>query len=495
MEDRKSTANDSFLECWFPLRRRKSTRISHEREDVANRTEFRRHDATSESLSYKDVVNRSATTSDTTEKPRPSKRLALFFDGTWNEPPDHTNVRRLRLMMAEHGDDGIPQRAFYDRGVGTRWYDRITGGLIGSGLSENVRDGYRWLTENYDLHDEIYIFGFSRGAFAARSLAGLIATCGLLAPDASISFAQLFERYQRGAAARPIYQLIRMKDQPDQLDFEERALIRSSWYSRNIIKMVGVWDTVGSIGIPIGNFPDISRRALKFHNTRLSRTIEHSYQALAIDEYRQPYWAVLWTEFFPASAYDHPQPRDDTRFVEQRWYSGAHANIGGGYRSDSLPDRPLAWLQDKAAQCGLGFRRRATVAADDLDCLPHDSYSEFLYGFWQVIALGRRYTRWIMSDPVPRISRATTLSGPVQGWVQTVNERIDRSVFERCRRHPDYRPASLKEWAQRMALDLEAVIADPDRYPQFHESVTQPGIERRPLPLGPAPNARPTRAG
>ena len=440
-------------------------------------------------------MNRNAANAGPPEKPRPSKRLALFFDGTWNEPSDHTNVRRLRLMMAEHGTDGIPQRAFYDRGIGTRWYDRLSGGLIGAGLSDNVRNGYRWLTENYDLHDEIYIFGFSRGAFAARSLAGLIATCGLLAPDAPISFAQLFERYQRGLQARPIYQLIRMKNDADQLDFEERALLRSSYYFRNIIKMVGVWDTVGSIGIPIGNIPNISQRALRFHYTRLTRAVEHSNQALALDEHRRPYWAVLWTEFFPDSAYEHPQPQNDTRFVEQRWYSGAHANLGGGYRSDPLPDRPLAWLQDKAAQRGLGFRRQATVAPDDLDCLPTDSFAEFLDGLWQVIALGRRFTRWVMSDPVPRISRATTTSGPVKGWVQTVNERIDRSVFERCQRHPDYRPAGLEEWAQRKGLDLESVIADPDRYSQLFEPVTQPGIERRPLPPGPAAEARPTRAG
>src|SRR5258708_8315549 len=119
-------------------------------------------------------------------------------------------------MLAEHGDDGVPQRAFYDRGIGTRWFDKLTGGLVGSGLSENVRDGYRWLTENYDLHDEIYIFGFSRGAFAARSLAGLIATCGLLAPDAPISFAQLFQRYQPADPPPPIYQLLPRTNHPDQ---------------------------------------------------------------------------------------------------------------------------------------------------------------------------------------------------------------------------------------------------------------------------------------
>ena len=128
----------------------------------------------------------------------PGKRLALFFDGTWNEPPNHTTVRRLRLMLAERDSNGIPQRAFYDAGVGTRWYDRLSGGMFGAGLSDNVRSGSRWLTENYDLGDEIYIFGFSRGAFTARSLAGLIARCGLLAPNSPISLAQLFERYQRG---------------------------------------------------------------------------------------------------------------------------------------------------------------------------------------------------------------------------------------------------------------------------------------------------------
>jgi len=106
---------------------------------------------------------------------RPGKRLALFFDGTWNEPADHTNVRRLRLMLADRGTDGVLQESFYDEGVGTRWYDRLSGGAFGAGLSDNVRSGYRWLIERYDRGDEIFVFGFSRGAFTARSLAGLVA--------------------------------------------------------------------------------------------------------------------------------------------------------------------------------------------------------------------------------------------------------------------------------------------------------------------------------
>src|SRR6266481_2636671 len=123
----------------------------------------------------------------------PKQRLALFFDGTWNTPEDNTNVWRLDLMLAQAGPDGVPQRKFYDPGVGTHWYDRLSGGAFGAGLSENVEQGYRWLMDNYNPGDEIYIFGFSRGAFTARSLAGVIARCGLLKPNAPISYAGLYE--------------------------------------------------------------------------------------------------------------------------------------------------------------------------------------------------------------------------------------------------------------------------------------------------------------
>lgn len=413
--------------------------------------------------------------SEVTEKP-PSKRLALFFDGTWNEPGDHTNVRRLRMMLADKGADGIRQNAYYDEGVGTRWYDRLSGGAFGAGLSNNVRDGYRWLTENYDEGDEIYLFGFSRGAFTARSLAGMIARCGILRPDTPISFQQVFDRYQRGKGARPIYELIRRKEGRGAFDFEEKALLNHSYYRRNLVKMVGVWDTVGSIGIPFGRIPGISRRTLRFHNTHLSTVVERSYQALAIDEYRKPYWAVLWTRFVPGDIELDVTAWKD-RFVEQRWFSGAHANIGGGYRSDSLPQRPLAWIQSKASDCGLGFRSSVRVDDDDLSVAPRDSYSEFLFGIWKVLTFGRRYVRWVKSDPVWKPSRVSRHGTTAKGWVHAVNERIDVSVFRRCRLDPEYRPLGLLEWAARKGLDLEAIIAEPARFPEHWSDVAAPGIE------------------
>jgi uncharacterized protein (DUF2235 family) len=166
-------------------------------------------------------------------RPRSGKRLALFFDGTWNKPENNTNVWRLQLMLADTGEDGVPQLKYYDEGVGTKWFDRLTGGAFGYGLSDNVRNGYRWLMEHYNPGDEIFVFGFSRGAFTARSLMGVIARCGLLKPDAPMSFAQLYERYQKGDTVRPIYELKYFRKPGDrEPDFEERALLKHSYYQR-----------------------------------------------------------------------------------------------------------------------------------------------------------------------------------------------------------------------------------------------------------------------
>ena len=410
--------------------------------------------------------------------PKPGKRLAVFFDGTWNKPENNTNVWRLSLMLADRGEDGVPQRKFYDEGVGTRLLDRFTGGAFGYGLSGNVRAGYRWLMEHYNPGDEIFIFGFSRGAFTARSLAGVIARCGLLKPDAPMSFTQLYERYRKGDTVRPVYRLRYLQRHGEtQFDFEENVLLQHTYHGRNFIKMVGVWDTVGSLGVPFGNIPGISSRTLQFHNTNLSKIVQHSYQALALDEQRKPYWAMLWTNFVPKQANEADAPQVDNRYVEQRWFAGAHCNVGGGYQNDLLPQRPLAWLQEKARGCGLGFRSKIVVTDDDLNMPRRDSYAEFLGGVWKILTLGKRYVRWVMSDPVEKQTHWKGKAKIEAGWVETVNERIDLSVFRRCQIHPDYRPVNLIEWKQRKQLDLEAIIAAPEKYPQYWSPVEKSGIE------------------
>lgn len=119
-----------------------------------------------------------------------AKRLALFLDGTWNTVSDNTNVWRMRALIAAQSADGAEQRAYYSTGLGTKFGERLRGGAFGRGINTAIISAYEWLSENYDDGDEIFIFGFSRGAYTARSLSGFIARCGLLhsgAPWASTS--------------------------------------------------------------------------------------------------------------------------------------------------------------------------------------------------------------------------------------------------------------------------------------------------------------------
>ncbi len=420
-----------------------------------------------------------------------SKRLARFFDGTWNTPESRTSVWELYQLVAGVGADGVPQVATYDEGVGTHWYDRLSGGAFGAGLTENVRQGYQWLVKNYTPGDEVFLFGFSRGAFTARSLAGFIARCGLLKPGAPMTVEQAFARYRRGDAVRPIYDLLYLQRHGEtKFDPEEQTLLQHSFYHRNLIRMVGVWDTVGSIGLPFGNIPGVSSLSFHFLNTHLSRVVQNSYQALALDEERKPYWAILWTNFTTKATPAGEPARADDRMVEQRWFAGAHCNVGGGYQNDLLPQRPRAWIQENAIGCGLAFRSGVTVTDADLDQKPRDSYAEFLRPVWQWLSFLKtcqRYTRWVMSDAVDKPAHKKNGQMVPAGQVQTVNERIDPSVFRRCQRYADYRPSNLREWAARIGLDLGKIIAEPEKYLQFTAPVVVPGLER---PVG-APLANP----
>jgi uncharacterized protein (DUF2235 family) len=419
----------------------------------------------------------------------PGKRLALFFDGTWDTPENKTNVWELHQLLSDTGPDGVPQVKFYDPGVGTHWYDRLTGGAFGAGLPTNVQQGYDWLRKNYTPGDEVFLFGFSRGAFTARSLAGFIARCGLLNPDAPMTVQQAFNRYRRGDDARPIYDLLFLQRKGEtNFDAEERILLQYTIYHRDLIKMVGVWDTVGSIGLPFGNIPGISSLSFHFLNTHLSKIVQNSYQALALDEERKPYWAVLWTNYTPQRPSAGEPPRTDDRMVEQRWFAGAHCNVGGGYPNDILPLRPRAWIQEKAIACRLGFRSQVVVTDADLDQKPRDSYAEFLRPVWQWLAFLKtcqRYVRWVMSDPVDRPEHRKNGQIVPAGRVETVNERIDPSVFRRWQRYGDYRPPNLLEWAKRRGMNLDNVIAEPEKYPQVTAPVKTTGIETS-IPKGPA---------
>ena len=273
------------------------------------------------------------------------KNIVLCFDGTWNDPRANTNV--IKMYRSILGEDKSPDRVgepvstpnqptikWYDKGVGTKFWNKLRGGLAGSGLARNILEGYKFLVDNYEDGDQIYLFGFSRGAYTARSLAGLIRNIGILhqayAPEAEIETNPVlmngFKMYQKLDAGP---------------DTEESIFFRGKYSIDNIeIRFLGVWDTVGALGLPSNNL-DKGDPRYGFHDTSLSRRVRNAYHALSIDESRPEFMPTLWTS----------KAKEGQR-MEQVWFAGVHSEVGGGKRP-ALTDIPLRWMQDKAMENGL----------------------------------------------------------------------------------------------------------------------------------------------
>jgi hypothetical protein len=268
------------------------------------------------------------------------KRLVLCCDGTWNTAGRErdgrlcpTNVAKVALGVDLQGEDGVEQRVYYQPGVGTRPGERIRGGAFGMGLSRGVKDAYRFILEHYEPGDELFLFGFSRGAYTARSTVGLIRNCGVLRREHAGRLEEAYALYRsRHAAPRDL----------------EAQLFRRSYSHEPRVRFLGVWDTVGSLGIPsVGlGLSSLANRRWEFHDTRLSNTVDAAYQALAIDEGRRPYAPTLWDR---RSVAGRPE-------VEQVWFSGDHCDVGGGHARSELADIALLWMVDRARSCGLAFR-------------------------------------------------------------------------------------------------------------------------------------------
>lgn len=268
------------------------------------------------------------------------KRLIVCCDGTWNRAdqenhgePCPTNVVKLAFRVAKRDPRDVPQIVHYGQGVGTgNALDRFSGGALGHGLEDNVLEAYRFLVGNYEDGDELFVFGFSRGAYTARSLVGMIRKCGILKRTSVREYRRAVALY-RSAIERPETEAARGFRAAHSICAEDVP-----------VKFVGVWDTVGSLGIPLRGLRWLSRRKHQFHDTELSRLVERAYHALAIDEHRAPFAPTLWADRAKSG-----------QFVEQVWFAGAHSDIGGGYGSSMLSDMSLAWMMEKAEAAGLSF--------------------------------------------------------------------------------------------------------------------------------------------
>ena len=312
---------------------------------------------------------------------RPNKRLVVCCDGTWNLPDQRcpTNVAKVALAVAQQDHHGIEQRVFYHHGVGTHRWDRLRGGAFGAGLSRDVCDTYRFLVKNYEPGDELFFFGFSRGAFTARSTAALVRNAGIIRP----------ENIDLVDAA---YALYRSRTETKRPRGREAVLFRQSYSHEPRIRFIGVWDTVGALGIPVGptRLIRLINKRWEFHDLELSTYVDAAYQALAIDEKRQPFTPAVWT--VPNDAPSHQR-------VEQVWFSGVHCDIGGGNPGHGLSDIALLWMVERAIESRLAFREGAFVHEPETHGQPDgggESRKE------SVDEMRRRCTR-VMPDPFAEI--------------------------------------------------------------------------------------------
>jgi uncharacterized protein (DUF2235 family) len=365
------------------------------------------------------------------------RNLALFLDGTWNTLNDNTNVWRLKSLYSVDAS----QLCYYSQGVGTTRGETWSGGMFGYGLDAEVIQAYEWLIEHYQQDDRIFVFGFSRGAFTARSLCGFVSKCGLLKAGAPISLNQLYARYRNGSTAETIRKLKQLPE--EQLSLEDKWLRR---YSVPIpIYFQGVWDTVGALGVPFGNLPRVSRSQFAFLETDLRINYDFAYHALAIDEHRKAFAPSLWSKTTLKNAQTYP-PRPLSN-VEQRWFVGAHADVGGGYENGLLAQIPLRWLKQKAESHGLSFKDTVNIDGDEIHARLHDSFAEMAGGLYRACCLWRPYYREIGAPAVEKDGATVT----------TINETIDASVFDRWRNNLGYRPPNLAAWADAHHVEISSL--------------------------------------
>ena len=271
------------------------------------------------------------------------KRLIVCCDGTWQKLSSNypTNVIKITQGIKPLAEDGTPQIVFYSEGIGTgNKADKLLGGAFGKGIDRHIQDVYRFLCLNYSLGDEIYLYGFSRGAYTVRSLAGLIYCSGLLLRH-------------KIALAPQAYRLYRQRTKPEEtsiphtqeaIDFRQENSIEAK------ITFLGCWDTVGALGIPDGlawlPLDKEINRQYQFHDTSLSPIIQNARHAVAIDEIKKIFDITPMVK----------SSRNPAQTLAQVWFPGEHGCVGGGTKKYSgLSDGALQWAIDESKALGLEF--------------------------------------------------------------------------------------------------------------------------------------------
>ncbi len=386
-------------------------------------------------------------------------RIALFCDGTWNSPTLKQPTHVVQLFEKTRRTNA--QHTHYFEGVGTGVNEaglfgkalmKIGGGAFGWGLNENIKQAYTALCEQYEAGDEIFIFGFSRGAYTARSLAGMIRKCGIVSDPTPDKIDEAFRLYRKPGVANHPDALHIMKKRRRLSPRFATSASDINWRSvtpwandpaemhKVEIAYLGVWDTVGSLGIPaplLGPIANLWNSRYRFHDTLLSSMVKAARHAVALDERRVFFRPALWDNL-EASRDDAGLNRGDrteARPYQQVWFTGTHAIIGGSAaKARALTGQSLQWVADGAQAAGL------EIAMEDLlDRVPDP--------------LANSHTL----DQPPLLYQ---IAGNFLKWRKGPGHPIDLhpSADARVKGRRDYRPRSLKNLMP--ALFGEAEVRD-----------------------------------
>ena len=329
------------------------------------------------------------------------KRIIICADGTWNRPEKDltkdypTNVLKMARAISPVAKDGIEQVVFYDWGLGS-YHSSFAGGAFGKGINKNVMDDYRFIVQNYKAGDELYFFGFSRGAYTVRSLAGLINNCSIMKRNKANMIEKAFDLY-KNSDIHP--------DDPFSFEFRRKYAVED----KVRIKFIGVWDTVGALGVPLRMLGFMEEKNL-FYDNKIGPNIDIARHALAIDELRGDFEPTIWLE-------------RDNMDLKQVWFAGVHSDVGGGYKPDknrkSLSDIPLGWMIKEAEKPGLSFEKHLKTGLKGHHLAEqHQEYK----GFFKVLG---KYSRKIPT-----------------------NTFIHKSVKDRTAEMSDYHPDALKSFIE-----------------------------------------------
>lgn len=336
------------------------------------------------------------------------KNIVVFSDGTGQEGGigNNTNVYKLFNIVEDRTEN---QMTFYDRGLGTGWR-KITGNISGMGISQNIYECYKFIFENYLAGDNIFLFGFSRGATTVRSLSAFIHLFGILPKSRPELIKKAYKIYK-------ISDSVKRKQQAD--DFVSRH--HNQWTK---IKFLGVWDTVDALGLPLKNLSVlvdwIPFFRHKYHNLILSESVEHARHALAIDDERLTFHPKIWEKEIK-----------DYQTMKQVWFCGMHTDVGGGYKEQELSDIPLIWMIEEAKKAGLKiFSKHKVKIKPEPDGFMHDSRKGFP-GF-----LFRRKTRsWNtethgklvihQSALLRKLNKANTETPKYKPWIFSLEHEVE----------------------------------------------------------------------